>query len=185
MIFQDNDVTNDHNGICFNLGNASYGRAVNDTIQRNRIHDCGRPQPREQPRPRIYLAYTDDVKILNNVIYDNADRGIQLYPDAQRTEISGNVIDGNGEGIIFSGVGGSASSDNVVENNVITNSRLRHDVESWYPDLVGERNVVRNNCVHGGTQGPISNGYGVRHRQQPEGRPALRGSQRQGLPPRG
>ena len=159
VIFQDNDVTNDHNGICFNLGNASYGRAVNDTIQRNRIHDCG-VMPAGNHEHGIYLTESDNTRILNNFIYDNADRGIQLYPDAQRTEISGNVIDGNGEGIIFSGVGNSASSDNVVENNVITNSRLRHDVESWYPDRVGERNVVHNNCVHGGQQGEISNGPG-------------------------
>ncbi|MEA2375007.1 MAG: hypothetical protein QOD53_1470, partial [Thermoleophilaceae bacterium] len=54
----------------------------------------------------------------------------------------------------------AASSDNVVENNVITNSKIRHDVESWYPDLIGERNVVLNNCVNGGQQGEISNGAG-------------------------
>ncbi|MEA2397783.1 MAG: hypothetical protein QOK25_1339 [Thermoleophilaceae bacterium] len=159
VIFQDNDVTNDHNGICFNLGNASYGRAVDDTIQRNRIHDCG-TLPAGNHEHGIYLTASDNTRIVGNLIYDNADRGIQLYPDAQHTEISGNVIDGNGEGIIFSGVGGAASSDNVVENNVITNSQLRHNVESWYPDLIGERNVVRNNCVHGGAQGNISNGAG-------------------------
>src|SRR2546423_322002 len=34
VTFQDNDVTNRHQGICFNLGNASYGRAESDTIQR-------------------------------------------------------------------------------------------------------------------------------------------------------
>src|SRR5919197_927488 len=41
IVFQDNDVTNRHLGICFNLGAAGYGRAVDDVIQRNRIHDCG------------------------------------------------------------------------------------------------------------------------------------------------
>jgi hypothetical protein len=75
----------------------------------------------------------------------------------------GNVIDGNGEGVIFSGAGGETSNDNVLENNVITNSKLRHDVETWYPDGPGHGNVVRNNCVFGGKQGEIAdqNGYDV------------------------
>ena len=70
------------------------------------------------------------------------------------------MIDGNGEGVIFSGAGGSASNDNVVENNVITNSTIRHDVESWYPDIVGTGNVARNNCVHGGAGGAFGSAYG-------------------------
>jgi parallel beta-helix repeat protein len=160
IVFQDNDVTNRHVAICFNLGAAGYGRAVANVIQRNRIHNCGRMSPVSNHDHGIYLAYSDDTRILSNVIYDNADRGVQLYPDAQHSLIKGNVIDGNGEGLIFSGAGGTASNDNVVENNVITNSKIRHDVESWYPDQIGRGNVVRNNCVHGGQQGPISNGYG-------------------------
>jgi parallel beta helix pectate lyase-like protein len=159
IVFQDNDVTNRHVGICFNLGAAGYGRAVADVIQRNRIHDCGRI-PSSNHDHGIYLAYSDGTQVLDNVIYDNADRGVQLYPDAQGTLIKGNVIDGNGEGVIFSGAGGSASNDNVVENNVITNSTIRHDVESWYPDVVGTGNVVRNNCVHGGAQGAFGSAYG-------------------------
>jgi hypothetical protein len=159
IIFQDNEVTNRHVGICFNLGAAGYGRAVADVIQRNRIHDCGRI-PSSNHDHGIYLAYSDGTKVLDNVIYDNADRGVQLYPDAQGTLIKGNVIDGNGEGVIFSGAGGTASNNNVVENNVITNSTIRHDVESWYPDIVGTGNVVRNNCVHGGAGGAFGSAYG-------------------------
>jgi parallel beta-helix repeat protein len=160
VIFQDNDVTNRHAGICFNLGHPGYGRPQGAIIQRNRIHDCGRINPVSNHDHGIYLAYTDDAKILNNVIYDNADRGIQLYPDAQHTLIRGNVIDGNGEGVIFSGAGDSASNNNILENNVITNSRIRHDVESWYPDIEGVGNKVRNNCVYGGKQGPLASEYG-------------------------
>ena len=88
IVFQDNDVTNRHQGICFNLGNASYGRAVDVTIQRNRIHDCGL-LPANNHEHGIYLSYSDNTRILGNTIYDNADRGVQLYPDAQRTLDSG------------------------------------------------------------------------------------------------
>jgi hypothetical protein len=160
VVFQDNDVTNRHVAICFNLGHPGYGRPQGAVIQRNRIHNCGRLNPVSNHDHGIYLAYTDDAKILSNVIFDNADRGIQMYPDAQHTLIKGNIIDGNGEGVIFSGAGSTASNDNVLENNVVTNSKLRHDVESWYPDKIGTGNKVRNNCVYGGHQGPLSSGYG-------------------------
>jgi parallel beta-helix repeat protein len=154
--FTGNDVTTDHTAICFVLGNAGYGRAVRTLIQRNRIHDCG-VLPAQNHHHGIYVSDADDTRILENWIYDNADRGIQLYPDAQRTTIRGNVIDGNGQGIIFSGAGGSSSNDTVVENNVITNSKIRYDVESWYPSgtPAGTGNVVRHNCIHGGERGEI------------------------------
>jgi parallel beta-helix repeat protein len=163
VTFQDNEVTNHHVAICFNLGHPGYGRPQGVVIQRNRIHDCGRLNPVSNHDHGIYVAYADNTKILSNVIYDNADRGIQLYPDAQHTLMRGNIIDGNGEGVIFSGAGSDTSNDNVLENNVITNSRIRHDVETWYPDGPGHGNVVRNNCVFGGKQGEIADqrGYDV------------------------
>jgi parallel beta-helix repeat protein len=154
IVFQDDDVTNDHSGICFALGNQAYGAAQRVIIRRNRIHDCGRI-PSSNHDHGIYLSDANDVQILDNVIYDNADRGIQLYPAADRTIVRGNIIDGNGEGVIFSGEGGDTSDDNVVENNVITNSKIRFNVESWYPNSSGTGNVARNNCLYGGKQGNV------------------------------
>jgi parallel beta-helix repeat protein len=154
VIFQDDDVTNDHSGICFALGNQAYGAAQRVIIRRNRIHDCGRI-PSSNHDHGIYLSDANDVQILDNVIYDNADRGIQLYPAADRTVVRGNIIDGNGEGVIFSGEGGDTSDDNVVENNVITNAKIRFNVESWYPNGSGSGNVARNNCLYGGKQGNV------------------------------
>jgi parallel beta-helix repeat protein len=155
VVFQDNDVTNDHTSICFNVGNPGWGAARRVTIQRNRIHNCGR-MPASNHDHGIYLVETEDVQILDNVIYDNADRGIQLYPNADRTVIRGNILDGNGQGIIFSGVGGETSDDNIAEHNIVTNAKLRYNIESYYPDGTGSGNVARNNCVHGGTRGNIS-----------------------------
>ena len=38
----DDDVTNDHTGICFELGSSQgWGRAVATLLAHNRIHDCG------------------------------------------------------------------------------------------------------------------------------------------------
>ena len=76
-------------------------------------------------------------RIVGNWIYENADHGIQLYPDARGTYVAGNVIDGNGEGIIFGGLRGSAARDNLVQGNVISNSRLRNNVEWHFDGPVG------------------------------------------------
>jgi parallel beta-helix repeat protein len=149
-LFQDNDVTNEHLGICFAVG----GGASQVVIRRNRIHNCG-VLPANNHEHGIYLTETEGVQILDNVIYDNADRGIQLYPNADRTVIRGNIVDGNGQGIIFSGVGSGTSDDNVVENNLFTNAKIRFNIESWYPDGTGSGNVARDNCVFNGARGNI------------------------------
>ena len=149
VTFEGNDVTNDHTAICFLIGTDTRARFT--VIRNNRIHDCGR-LPATNQEHGLYVQTADDTQILDNLIYDNADFGVHLYPDAQRTLIRGNVIDGNGEGIIFSGDDESASGDTVVENNAITNSRIRWNVESYYDpgNPIGEGNIVRRNCIHGG-----------------------------------
>jgi parallel beta-helix repeat protein len=159
IVFQDNNITNDHTSICFNVGNPGWGAANRVIIRRNRIYECGR-MPATNHDHGIYLVETNDVQILDNVIYDNADRGIQLYPNADRTTIRGNIIDGNGQGIIFSGVGGDTSDDNVAEHNIVTNAKLRYNIESYYPEGTGSGNFARNNCVHGGARGDISSPVG-------------------------
>jgi hypothetical protein len=156
------NATNQHSGICFDIGSSRYGRAHEVTIEHSRVHDCGR-LPANNTEHGIYVASATDTKIVFNLIYDNADRGVQLYPDAQRTVIEHNVIAGNGEGIIFSGAEGQASSDNLVQHNAITDSRVRSNVESWYPagNPVGVRNLVRENCLYGGhgSNGQTSSGF--------------------------
>ncbi|HYH52933.1 MAG TPA: right-handed parallel beta-helix repeat-containing protein [Solirubrobacterales bacterium] len=148
------DVWSD-NGVCFYLGDREWGIARATEIRHNRIHDCG--QPGMNRRHGIYLAQAVGTVIEDNAIYDNPDRGIQFYPNADDTIVRHNVIVGNGEGVIFSGDYGDASSGNVVEENVIADSQLRHDVEAWWPEgnPVGEENVVRRNCIWGGNFGEI------------------------------
>jgi Right handed beta helix region len=148
--FADVDVTNHHTGICFDIGNAVFGRATGTVIEDSRVHDCGQV-PSTNMQHGIYLSDAGDTTIEGNWIYDNADRGIQLYPDVQGTRIVDNVIYGNGEGIIFSGNEEVAAGDTLVEGNVIADSRIRRNVESFYPPggPVGEDNVVTRNCVFG------------------------------------
>jgi parallel beta-helix repeat protein len=151
VVLRDNDITNDHTTICMNIGNAAFGRAQDTLIEGNRIHDCGR-LPAGNFDHGIYVEDSNGVVIRDNWIYGNADRGIQLYPDADNTLIERNVIDRNGEGIIFGGSPDGASDDTIVRNNLITNSRLRDNVESAYGpgEPVGKNNIVTNNCISGG-----------------------------------
>jgi parallel beta-helix repeat protein len=116
------------------------------TIERNRIHDCGE-LPSTNKQHGVYVSEARDTVIRDNWIYDNADRGIQLYPDADGSTISGNVIDSNGEGIVFAGTGLNVSSDNVVVGNVISNSTLGWNVYSNIPGAPADGNVLRHNCV--------------------------------------
>jgi hypothetical protein len=73
--------------------------------------------------------------------------------------IEHNIIDANGEGIIFSGDNGVASNNTTVRENLITNARIRFDVESWYPsgNPIGIGNFVEHNCVWAGAEGTITN----------------------------
>jgi parallel beta-helix repeat protein len=159
--FLGNDVTNANTNICFLLGSPDYGRARDTLIEGNRIHNCGQ-LPSNNHEHGIYVERADRTRIIGNAIYDNADRGIQLYPNAEYSVIERNVIDGNGEGIIISGDDGLASNHNLVQFNVVSHSRIRADIESYFPDgnPVGVGNLVRKNCVFGGREGAIVKGDG-------------------------
>jgi parallel beta-helix repeat protein len=151
--FADNEVTNEHTAICFDLGHPLYGTARNVTIRHNRIHDCGRLPPTNHDHG-IYVGVARDTRIVGNHIYDNADVGVHMYPDAQGTYVAGNVIDSNGEGVLFGGTAQVAPRDNLVEHNVIRDSRTRYNVESHFEPggPIGEDNVVRENCIEGGVR---------------------------------
>ncbi len=154
VVLLGNEITNDHTSICVSVS-SFYSRPPprGVVIERNRIHDCGR-LPATNKDHGIYVVDARNTVIRDNWIYDNADRGIQLYPDAQRTRIVGNVIDGNGEGIIFGGTGGVTSNHNLVKGNVITNSKLRWNVSSGPTGPTATGNVVLQNCLWAGDSKP-------------------------------
>src|SRR3954462_857730 len=166
--FLDVDVTNDHTGTCFVLGGSAgtYGVASATTIAWSRIHDCG-VLPRTHLDHGIYLAHTRDVTIVDNAIYDNADWGIHLFPDAQGTKVAYNVLDGNGDGLIFAGTSDMASSGNYVTHNVIANAvddggihdsgnNYGYLVTSFWGDTVGHDNVLEGNCFWQGAAGAVN-----------------------------
>lgn len=162
----DNDISNKNTRVCVVLGSIrGYGIALTPTLAYNRIHDCG--QRGFNTHHGIYIESTRFARVTWNAIFDNADRGIQLYPDAQNSLIFGNIIDGNGTGIIFSGAEGLTSNNNRVFANVISNSMLRSNIEHYWenPRRVGFGNIAANNCLGGATQGNIAtpvSGYRLR-----------------------
>ncbi len=155
-ILRNNDITNDNTAICLHIGsNAGYGIAHDVVVDSNRIFRCGR-LPATNFDHGIYVNNAYDTRITNNLIYDNADYGVHLYPGAQRSYVANNVIDGNGRGLTFSGEGGLVSSNNLVENNIISNSLIKHNVESWWASGIGVNNRADRNCLWNGKLGNIA-----------------------------
>jgi parallel beta-helix repeat protein len=169
--FYEVDVTNRHTGICFVVGGsaATYGVASQTTIARSRIHGCGR-LPRTHLDHGIYLAHSRGATVVDNVVYDNADWGLHLYPDAQDSDVQYNVIDGNGEGVIVSGTDDEASSGNYIAHNIVSNATDRtggetenvygYLVTSYWGGRVGRANLVEDNCLWNGAAGTVDNSNG-------------------------
>ena len=90
--------------------------------------------------------------------------------------MTGNVIDGNGQGIIFGGVGHEASDNNVIEHNLITNPRsATTSSATGARRAVGRGNIVRQNCIWGGEQGNIQPALRFHRERQHRREPAVHG----------
>lgn len=140
-VLSGSEITNNHTAICVLIDRYPGERAPRKVrIERNRIHDCG-VLPATNHEHGIYVDEARGTVIRENLIYDNADRGVQLYPDAQDTRVLRNVIDSNGQGIIF----GDGSDGSRVRGNIISNSLVRHNVEASNSSAVD--NIVRDNCL--------------------------------------
>jgi hypothetical protein len=156
ITLENNVITNEGTAICAMMGANGYGRAVRTVIRNNLFRNCGKDSHFEHA---IYLQNTDDVQITDNVFKNSSAWAVHFYPDSQGTVVKRNVIDNNGSGVIFAGEGSQASSNNVVEQNVITNSKMNAGVLASWGSTVGRGNVVRNNCMRN-SMGNIGGGGG-------------------------
>ena len=161
---RDNTITNDGTAICVHVSDYRGDRARDVTIAGNEVHGCGAIEHLNHDNG-IYVANADGTRILDNVVRDNQDRGIQLWPDADGSLVEGNVVDHNGEGI---SVGGErrpgadlSSDDNTIRGNVIMRSRANYadpdgagpiqaNTHGWNLEFVrndaGSGNLVEDNC---------------------------------------
>ena len=128
---------------CVLIGSTRRARGV--VIERNWIHRCGRLGKLDH---LIYVQDATGTLIRGNVLTDNPGGwAVHLYPNADRSLIERNLIDGNQGGVIFAGLARTTSDRNRVRSNVITNSRPRWNVEGSWNDAVGVGNVVDGNCL--------------------------------------
>ena len=164
VVVEDSDITNRGLGnSCMILGsNAGYGQAVRPIIQRNRFHDCG-SAANDNKDHGIYAQNVVGGKITGNVFWNSAAYAIQLYPNAQQTLFAHNVVDGDTPsvrgGVLFGGDSSHASSNNIVEQNVIAYAATYNITSNWGA-FVGTGNIARNNCLWAGNLGDIDTSEG-------------------------
>jgi parallel beta-helix repeat protein len=145
-----NDIYNGHSAICMEVGlrtDTGFIKPTGAVISNNRIHACGvLPQTREEHG--IYLLHGTGTTITNNLFYDIADFGIQLYPDSTNTLVDSNVIASTGDvgAIVVSAETSPASSGNTIRNNIITHTH-GYALSTYWGGPAGSGNVATNNCV--------------------------------------
>jgi hypothetical protein len=157
------DVTNQRRGLsCVLLGSVEEGPAVRPLLRRNRLHDCGDPSHGNKDHG-IYAAHTSGGRISRNYIANSSGYAIQFYPNAQHTRFDHNVVDGGGDsirgGIVFGGDSRTASSDNLVEHNVIAYAATSGVTANW-EGPPGSGNVVRDNCFWGSRDADVAHPFG-------------------------
>jgi len=146
------DITNLRRGLsCVLLGSPEEGVAVRPGLRRNRFHDCGDPAHGNKDHS-IYAAYTTDGHISGNYFANSSGYAIQFYPSAVHMRFDHNVVDGGGDsirgGIVFGGDPEHASSDNLVDHNVIAYAAT-YGVSANWEGPRGTGNLVRDNCFWG------------------------------------
>lgn len=156
------DVTNDASKTCIILGSAAgYGVAFDTVISDSTLHGCGNPADGVLDHA-IYVCNARRTRIEGNVIDAAAGYGVHLYPEALGAVVRGNLIRDSGGGIIVAGDGRHATSDALVEDNVIERSQTDFNLAAyWAGGRVGTHNVVRHNCLESGPGGDIDPDLGL------------------------
>jgi hypothetical protein len=123
-------------------------------VDGNRIHNCTRATRRNLYAPGIHVASALRARIANNVVFHTLGDAIVLAPNAQRTLVTRNIVDGNVSGIYIGGNRRTASSYNVVTRNIVSNSG-HWNVHSAWRGRVGVGNVISSNCFWHGFGGNV------------------------------
>ena len=157
QVTSDNITNQNTRYSCVILGsNTGYGQAAYPLVANNVIHQCGYYPSDPFEDHGIYDDSSVGAVITNNIFWGMPyGWGVQLYSNAQGTQVTHNVIDDNGNGIVFGGDTGWASSNNTVAENIISNSSNEYNIQSWWGGAVGTGNLAENNCVYNGKRGNI------------------------------
>jgi hypothetical protein len=158
-VIEDSSITNARRGnSCMILGDTSGdGTATQLIVRRNRFHECGSPE-NGNLNHAIYASNVSGGQIVDNLFWNTSAYTIQLYPNAHHTRFAHNVVDGDAPsvrgGVIFGGDSDYASSDNIVEYNVIAYAQF--NIDSYWEGAIGSNNLARHNCLWAGREGNIN-----------------------------
>ena len=164
-VWEGDDISANSVAHCMELGYAGHQTAHDTMIRRNRFHDCGDPAKGNQEHS-IYFSQTVGATVTENVFWHAAAYTIHLYPSADRTTVTHNVIVGSGyAGVIFASDQdpgtGRMSDDNTVAYNIITGgSRFGLEV-FWGASGQGTGNGAHDNCIAGNAAGAMAPMTGV------------------------
>ena len=166
-VLQGNNITNhNHRFSCIILGSdLGWGRAANTLVADNVIHQCGSAVDGREDHG-IYVDNVVNATITRNVIWGSSAWGLHLYPDAQGSRVTYNVIDRNGGGIVFGGNSLSASGNNYVAHNIVANSSLDYNLEEYWGGAIGTGNIATENCLfnaNGENIVPVREGFRARN----------------------
>ena len=144
---------------CVFIGHPTYGVAYDTVIDHDRIHGCG-------ASGHGHGFYVKDsrgqTEITNNYIYDNTNFNVQFYDDGDGVDFEHNVLDGaqTNAGLIFAGESSSASDNDTVRYNILTNNATYGITSYWGSFGVGTGNVADHNCFFGNGIAPIGSTVG-------------------------
>ncbi len=188
ITFDGNDITNGR-GICLGVGkghgSSTEGNVLAEdvVITRNRIHGCGMDADitwyaGDSGAHGVYLEYSEDAVVTQNLIYGNRYRGLQLWPRNDGAVVAFNVFDENAThvnigsseacgGSCRTAAAGFRSVNTNVHHNVFSN-RVTTWRESQNPSqvygyfLVGSPdygNQVHDNCFAPGDAATTGAGF--------------------------
>lgn len=139
------DITNRGND-CVTLGDPTFGVAKLTVIDGARIHGCA---------SGVVARLAESGLVTSSYIYDNTGTGVAFNPNGMSFTVEHDVIDGNGNGVLFASDGKLVSSNDVVRTSIISNSTTGFDVSSSYPAALGTGNSATQNCVWMGAKGLV------------------------------
>jgi hypothetical protein len=146
-----NDISGSARSTCMQVGSVGYGIARHTVIRANRLHDCGNRAHGDQDHG-IYVSQADGTTITGNVIWNASAYAVHLYPRADATTVTHNVIDASGYGgVIFAG-DRQTSDNNTVAYNVITGG-ARYGLDFYWGRREGTGNAANHNCFHDNAAG--------------------------------
>jgi hypothetical protein len=131
------------------------GGANGVVVEHDEIHDCTRASVRGAFAAGIAVVHASGTQILDNYVSHVPGDGIALAPDADRTFVSHNVVDGNVSALFIGGDRRHVSSGNTIVDNVLSFSG-KWNVHSSWSGSVGGGNAVTRNCIWRGFRGNVA-----------------------------